>query len=128
MVNVCFSTTGRADARLRIVRLRRQRMGPIPRCLKFRREISIDARAQRTREWAKRLMANILIVDDVADTCTMLKRLFSRCGHVASCLFEGSGVVEALRSQTFQWVLLGVMMPGMDGFAVLRAMWGDAAS
>jgi CheY-like chemotaxis protein len=41
---------------------------------------------------------------------------------VASCLFEGSGVVEALRTQPFQLVLLDVMMPGMDGFAVLRAI------
>jgi CheY-like chemotaxis protein len=67
-------------------------------------------------------MASILIVDDVVDTCTMLQRLFVRCGHVASCLFEGSGVVEALRTQPFQLVLLDVMMPGMDGFAVLRAI------
>jgi CheY-like chemotaxis protein len=71
-------------------------------------------------------MASILIVDDVVDTCTMLQRLFARCGHAASCLFEGSGVVEALRSQTFQLVLLDVMMPGMDGFAVLRAIRGHA--
>jgi CheY-like chemotaxis protein len=67
-------------------------------------------------------MANILIVDDVADTCNMLKRLFVRCGHAASCLFEGSGVVETLRSQSFELVLLDVMMPGMDGFAVLSAI------
>src|SRR5689334_24994028 len=67
-------------------------------------------------------MANILIVDDVVDTCNVLKRLFTRCGHAASCLFEGSGVVEALRSESFQLVLLDIMMPGMDGFAVLRAI------
>src|SRR5438552_16432522 len=73
-------------------------------------------------------MANILIVDDVVDTCTMLKRLFARCGHVATCLFEGAAVVESLRSQTFQLVLLDVMMPGMDGFAVLRAIRGDPES
>jgi len=73
-------------------------------------------------------MANILIVDDVADTCAMLQRLFARCGHVASCLFEGSAVVETLRTQPFQLVLLDVMMPGMDGFAVLRAIRGDAES
>ena len=70
-------------------------------------------------------MANILIVDDVVDTCTMLKRLFARCGHVATCLFEGAAVVESLRSQSFQLVLLDVMMPGMDGFAVLRAIRND---
>src|SRR5438105_14101932 len=70
-------------------------------------------------------MANILIVDDVADTCAMLKRLFARCGHAVSCRFEGSGGVEALRRQRFQLVLLDVMMPGMDGFAVLGAIRGD---
>ena len=73
-------------------------------------------------------MAKILIVDDVVDTCTMLKRLFARCGHAASCLFEGSSVVEALHSQNFQLVLLDVMMPGMDGFAVLRAIRSDSES
>ncbi len=71
-------------------------------------------------------MANVLIVDDVVDTCTLLKRLCARCGHATACLFEGTGVVEALRSTPFQLVLLDVMMPVMDGFAVLRAIRGDA--
>jgi DNA-binding response OmpR family regulator len=71
-------------------------------------------------------VARILIVDDTADTCALLRRLLERCGHVAKCLYGGEGVVEALRAFRFDVVLLDVMMPGVDGFQVLRAIRTDA--
>ena len=64
-------------------------------------------------------MANLLIVDDTVETCDMLARLFARCGHTSACLHGGAQVVQALRQGRFDLVLLDVMMPGTDGFAVL---------
>jgi CheY-like chemotaxis protein len=72
-------------------------------------------------------MAHLLVVDDTVETCHMLRRLFGKCGHTSACLHDGAGVVDALRGGRFDLVLLDVMMPGMDGFAVLRAIRGDPA-
>jgi CheY-like chemotaxis protein len=73
-------------------------------------------------------MANLLIVDDTVETCDMLARLFARCDHESTCLYAGHGVVPALRGGRFDLVLLDVMMPEMDGFAVLAAIRGDPAA
>ena len=74
-------------------------------------------------------MAHLLIVGDTIETCDMLARLFARCDHTAACLYRGTGVVAALRGgdRPFDLVLLDVMMPEMDGFAVLAAIRGDPA-
>lgn len=71
-------------------------------------------------------MATVLVVDDTQDTCDILKRLFSRCGHLVDCLLGGEHVVPAMRSIRYDLVLLDVMMPEIDGFAVLAAIRNDA--
>jgi CheY-like chemotaxis protein len=70
-------------------------------------------------------VANLLIVDDTRDTCDLLVRLFTRCGHQCACLYDGTGVVEQLRTSRPDLVLLDVMMPQVDGFSVLRMIRGD---
>ena len=67
-------------------------------------------------------MASLLIVDDTVETCTMLQRLFARCGHETKALYGGHDVVDALRTAPYDLVLLDVMMPQVDGFEVLRAI------
>ena len=67
-------------------------------------------------------MANLLIVDDTVETCDILARLFARCGHTPACLHGGQEVVRAMRDGQFDLVLLDVMMPEMDGFAVLAGI------
>ena len=62
----------------------------------------------------------LLIVDDVSDNRTVLSRCFLRRGFEiveASC---GADALILVREQTFDVVLLDVMMPGMDGTEVLR--------
>jgi len=71
-------------------------------------------------------MANLLIVDDTVETCTMLQRLFARCGHESTVLYGGEAVLPALRQAPYDLVLLDVMMPRVDGFEVLRAIRADA--
>jgi DNA-binding response OmpR family regulator len=71
-------------------------------------------------------MANLLIVDDTVETCTMLQRLFARCGHASTVLYGGQDVLPALREASYDLVLLDVMMPLVDGFEVLRSIRADA--
>ena len=67
-------------------------------------------------------MASILIVDDHADLCRPLTRLFRIDGHAADFALSGE---EALNKMGAGMVLpdvllLDFMMPGMDGLEVLR--------
>ena len=65
----------------------------------------------------------ILIVDDHADARRLLRRILQARGNYT--LFEASGGSEALslaEAEHPDLILLDLMMPGMDGFAVLDAM------
>ena len=63
----------------------------------------------------------ILLVDDDRDLLEMLCSIFRRAGYTE--LVTASSGQEALqvwREQQPELIVLDVMMPGMDGFAVLR--------
>ena len=64
-------------------------------------------------------MAHILVVDDDGDLCALLKIALERDGHQVSACRDGRRVDEA----ACRWadcILLDVMMPGEDGFALCR--------
>ena len=64
-------------------------------------------------------MAHILVVDDDKDLCALLKTALERDGHQVSTHLTGHEVDEA----ACRWadcILLDVMMPGEDGFALCR--------
>ena len=63
----------------------------------------------------------ILLVDDDRDLLEMLRSIFRRAGYTD--LVTASSGQEALqiwREQQPALIILDVMMPGMDGFEVLR--------
>lgn len=70
-------------------------------------------------------MARILIVDDDADTCDVMRRLFAKWGWESDCLTDSREALTAVRDQRPDVVLLDVMMPDLDGFAVLAEIRGD---
>jgi diguanylate cyclase (GGDEF)-like protein len=65
-------------------------------------------------------MSTLLIVDDVADNRSVLARRFSRQGFETIEAASGMQALELLDQQGVSAVLLDVMMPGIDGFEVLR--------
>jgi DNA-binding response OmpR family regulator len=70
-------------------------------------------------------MAKILIVDDEVDTCRVMRRVFAKRGWTSDCCHESSGALSAVRASRPDAVLLDVMMPGSDGFAILAAIRAD---
>lgn len=64
-------------------------------------------------------MAHILVVDDDADLRQLLLTALERDGHQVTALDRGSAVTEA-HCRWAHCILLDVMMPGEDGFAVCR--------
>ncbi len=66
--------------------------------------------------------SRILVVDDNGVNRDMLAELVSMLGHTVATAPNGRRALERLRDDAFDLVLLDVMMPEMDGFAVLRHM------
>jgi len=72
----------------------------------------------------------ILIVDDIADNRAVLARRFQKRGFTVHEAESGKAALDAIAKQTFDLVLLDVMMPDMDGMEVLariRANHSDLA-
>ena len=64
----------------------------------------------------------ILIVDDHLDTCRPLTRLLERAGHSVECVHHGHDALALARGVRPNCVVLDVMMPGLTGFDVLKAL------
>ena len=69
--------------------------------------------------------SEVLVVDDVATVRLMLSRSIKELGHQTTQAADGSEALQLLRSRAFDLVLLDVMMPGMDGYAVLEQLKHD---
>lgn len=69
--------------------------------------------------------AAILVVDD--DSTSRLKlRLAARAlGHAVDAVEDGAKALAAMRETAYDAILLDIIMPEIDGFAVLRAMKAD---
>ena len=64
-------------------------------------------------------MANILAIDDDHDLCALLKTALERDGHTVETRTSGTQLTDTL-CRWADCILLDVMMPGEDGFAVCR--------
>jgi CheY-like chemotaxis protein len=72
--------------------------------------------------------AHILVVDDQEDNRSVLERRLRRQGHTVESASGGRSALELLGQQQFDLVLLDVMMPDLDGLAVLEQMKADPAT
>jgi len=71
----------------------------------------------------------ILVVDDDQGNRDLLARRLVREGFSVHAVADGQAALELLGRQTMppiELVLLDVMMPGLDGYEVLRRLKGDA--
>ncbi|MBW4520486.1 MAG: response regulator [Scytolyngbya sp. HA4215-MV1] len=69
---------------------------------------------------------SVLIVDDVEANRDLLARRLKRQGHVVVMAEHGRQAIELMRQQTFDLVLLDIMMPEMNGYQVLEYLKADA--
>lgn len=68
---------------------------------------------------------HILIVDDNVVNRMMLARALSDQGHTTVTAQDGHQALQLLREQSFDVVLLDVIMPEMDGYLTLSAIKDD---
>ena len=69
---------------------------------------------------------NILVVDDVEANRDLLARRLKRQGHIVVMAENGRLAIDLMRQQTFDLVLLDIMMPEMNGYQVLEYLKADA--
>ena len=67
-------------------------------------------------------MANFLIVEDEQDIRKLSKRLLEILGHAVDEVASGERAVLMLRRRRYDVVLSDIGLPGMDGWAVARAV------
>ena len=66
----------------------------------------------------------ILIVDDDRKLCSLLSDYLSPMGYAVACAHTGPDGLAQILAGNFRAVILDVMLPGMDGFEVLKQARG----
>lgn len=67
-------------------------------------------------------MQKILIIEDDRSIAELEKDYLEMSGFAVQCAYDGSTGERLLRGGTFDLVLLDLMLPGKDGYAILRGI------
>jgi two-component system response regulator CpxR len=65
---------------------------------------------------------HILLIDDDAELCALLEEFLKREGFTVNCEHEGNRGLERASQPGIDLVVLDVMLPGLDGFEILRRL------
>jgi sigma-B regulation protein RsbU (phosphoserine phosphatase) len=68
------------------------------------------------------LGGHILVVDDTQANREMAARRLTRNGFTVETASDGTAALQLIRTRSYDAILLDVMMPGIDGLAVLRTI------
>lgn len=67
-------------------------------------------------------MKNILIIEDDQSIANLQKDYLELSGYSVRIVGNGADGINALKEETFDLVILDIMLPGMDGFEVLKTI------
>lgn len=73
-------------------------------------------------------LGRILIADDDRDIRELVQFKLAQAGYEVVAATDGTEALAAARSQQFDLAVLDVMMPGMSGVEVCRALRAEAAT
>ncbi len=65
-------------------------------------------------------MIRICIVEDEKPIANLIRMSLSRQGYHCTCVYDGMEAADLLEQESFDLVLLDVMLPGTDGFTLLE--------
>ena len=69
----------------------------------------------------------VLLVDDYDASARTLQKLFERSGHEAIVVNNASQALDAVKHFIPDVVVTDILMPGMDGYDLAKALREDAA-
>jgi CheY-like chemotaxis protein len=72
------------------------------------------------------LCGNVLLVDDDRQTRLKLTRVLEAQGHTVHAVEGGREALETLATESFDVILLDILMPRVDGYEVLQTLKADA--
>ncbi|HPF54468.1 MAG TPA: response regulator transcription factor [Eubacteriales bacterium] len=64
-------------------------------------------------------MIKILVVDDELPIANLIRMNLSRQGYVCTCAYDGQQAADLLEKNSFDLVLLDIMLPKFDGYDLL---------
>ncbi|MBL9147420.1 MAG: response regulator [Phycisphaerae bacterium] len=67
----------------------------------------------------------ILIADDRAENRYLLEQILQSAGHSVTSTADGAAFLDEARRQRYDLFVSDILMPGMDGFALCRALKSD---
>jgi two-component system response regulator ResD len=73
-------------------------------------------------------MPRILVVEDDADIAELITYYLEKAGHTVDRVSTGPAVLPQLKAQPVDLLLLDLMLPGLDGLAVCRALRSDSST
>jgi class 3 adenylate cyclase len=82
---------------------------------------------RETESVASQLPARILVADDNPANLKLLEDLLGFHGYEVEVVADGDAALAAIRARAPDLVLLDVLMPGLDGYEVCRAVRADPA-
>ena len=62
----------------------------------------------------------LLVVDDDVELCSLLEEFLRREGYTVECVHQGKTGLEKALQGGYDLIILDVMLPGMDGFEILK--------
>ena len=84
-------------------------------------ELTAPAAAAEEEPEAER-PSRILVVDDVEDNRQLLRRRLEKQGYAVTCAEDGKKALAVVEREEPDLILLDIMMPELDGFAVLERL------
>ncbi|MBQ9082860.1 MAG: response regulator transcription factor [Clostridia bacterium] len=64
----------------------------------------------------------LLLAEDERSLSKAIMRILEKNNYAVDAVYDGASALDFLRHSTYDAVILDVMMPGMDGIAVLKAL------
>ncbi len=65
-------------------------------------------------------MAKILIVEDESAIANLIRLSLTKAGHLCVCANDGLRAADLLEENRFDLVLLDIMLPEIDGMALME--------
>ncbi|WP_223669319.1 response regulator [Kangiella shandongensis] len=64
----------------------------------------------------------MLIIDDSKTVCSMLKKMLEQNRYDVSVAYDGESGIQLIKKQLPDLIFLDIVLPGINGFQVLRAL------
>ncbi len=87
---------------------------------------TVPAERRGDDRWRPTRGARVLVVDDAATIRAVLGKMLAQDGYETLKAADGENAIEIAQAQLPDLIFLDIVLPGMSGFAVLRALRRDS--